>query len=117
MTIKCTGAEFSRFLTDTAFWRHGNGDQHTWFDEAEFSVNGVEVEDVDLAQISKTDILTLAGGIVMGPVVGASEPSLETYFKRWKKAQSTTVLCVEMPNDKVDAIKAAIKAAGGKVLG
>lgn len=117
MTTKCTGAEYSRFMTDTVFWREGSGDQYTWFDEAVITINGAEVEDVDLEKLGSADVLTLEGGIVLGPVVGASEPSLETYFKRWKKAQSTTVLCVEMPNDKVEAIKAAIKAAGGKVLG
>ena len=36
-------------------------------------------------------------------------------FKRWRKKQSTVYLSVSVPKDKVDAVRAAIKAAGGTV--
>ena len=48
--------------------------------------------------------------------------SFETYFKHWRRTQkaalastNVTLLSVTAPNDKLEAIKAAIIAAGGKV--
>ena len=58
--------------------------------------------------------LTVAGGIVY--LKGLEEgPSLEAYFKRWRKRQTTTVLVVEVPHEAADAVRAAVAAAGGKV--
>ena len=41
--------------------------------------------------------------------------SFLTLFKKWKKAQTTVFIAVEAPVDKADAVKAAIKKAGGRV--
>jgi len=46
---------------------------------------------------------------------GDEGPSLETYFRRWRKKQTTTFLTVECDHTKLEAVKAAIKAAGGKI--
>jgi len=53
---------------------------------------------------------------VFGPVVGTQEPSFEAYFKRWKKAQTTAIFVVECDLEKLDAVKQAIAAAGGKLV-
>lgn len=44
--------------------------------------------------------------------------SATTIFKRWKKAQSTTVVLAtfEVPNENKDALLEQIKAMGGKVV-
>lgn len=48
--------------------------------------------------------------------ITTAEPSFETYFKRWKKKQATVSVIVECDVSKRDAVIAAIKAAGGKVI-
>lgn len=116
MTVKCTGADFKRFYNDPAFWfKSDSDDEHTWWDDGCVEVNGVEKDDP--GECLDTDTVTIHGGVVFGKVFGAKEPSLEAYFKRWKKLQDTTSLVIECPKDKLDAIRAAVKAAGGKVQG
>jgi hypothetical protein len=41
-------------------------------------------------------------------------PTVEGHFKKWRKAHSTAFIAVECPKDKLDAVIAAIVAAGGK---
>ncbi|WP_137917223.1 hypothetical protein [Hydrogenophaga sp. 2FB] len=117
MSVTCTGTEFAKFYSDPKYWISGSTDDSTWHDDAVVYVNGVQDDDIDLANVKPEDILKIEGGVVFGPVVGGAEPSLETYFKRWRKEQSTAVLMAEVPKDLVDAVKAAIIAAGGKVIG
>jgi len=123
MTVRCSGAEFLRFYNDQNWWFSDKGpvevgdEEATWYDDAIISVNGQPTEDLDVnfqSGIRPTDEVSVEGGIVKGKVVGASGPSLEAYLSRWRKAQSTTTISVECPRDKLDAIIAAIKAAGGK---
>ena len=42
--------------------------------------------------------------------------SLESFFKKWRKKQNTATLIVECDLAKIDAMKAAVKAAGGKIV-
>lgn len=47
-----------------------------------------------------------------------NEPTLETYFKRWKKAQTakaTQTFSVTYKKDDVLTLKALIKTGGGKI--
>jgi hypothetical protein len=39
--------------------------------------------------------------------------TFEAYLKKWRKQQNTVYLSVSVPKDKAEAVKAAIKAAGG----
>lgn len=113
MTVKTTGAEFKRFYADPAFWPEG-GD--TYHDDALIGVNGVDHDDgFDPGAIPDDAIVTIEGGVVFD-AVGGGEPSLETYFRRWKKTQTTASFLVECDLSVVDAIKAAVKAAGGRVV-
>lgn len=125
MTVKCTGAEFLRFYNDKAWWfspedkTASDDDERTWWDDAELVINGKQIEEYSFdfdKDLKATDQVTVRGGVVFGKVVGSSEPSVETYLRRWMKAQKTTTLVVDCPNDKLDAIVEAIKAAGGEVL-
>jgi hypothetical protein len=48
---------------------------------------------------------------------GYQEPrNFEATIRKWRKMQTTTMLAVECPNDKLDAVKAAITKAGGKII-
>lgn len=125
MTVKCTGAEFLRFYNDKAWWfseADGTaeaGDQ-TWWEDAEVTVSGEGVSEHEFdfdANIKPNDVVTVSGGVVFGKVVGSKEPTVEAYLRRWLKAQSTKTVVIDCPKDKLDAILAAVKAAGGKVAG
>jgi hypothetical protein len=114
MTTKTTGAEIKRFYADPAFWPEDGGD--TYHDDEEVRVDGVPLDpDKGIAEIPDTAVVTIAGGIVFSPKWDGNEPSFETYFKRWRKAQSTVSIIVECDVSKRDAVVAAIRAAGGKV--
>jgi len=118
MAVKCTGAEFKRFYADSKYWigPEQSKEDHTWHDDGLFYVNDVEQpEGIDTDQLLDTDTVKIEGGVVFGEVVGPKEPSLESYFKRWKKEQTTTAFLVECDIAMVEAVKKAVIAAGGKV--
>jgi hypothetical protein len=112
MTTKATGAELKRFYNDPAYWPGDQG--NTWHEDEIVLVDGKTVEEyADVADDAK---VTIDGGVVLSSRWDEEEaPSFETHFKRWRKAQSTAFLSVECPKDKLEAVKAAIRAAGGKV--
>lgn len=111
MAIKTTGAEWKKFYTDPDFWPDG-----TWHDDEEITVNG-DVADADdnLEMIDDSAAVTVAGGVVFIHEGDDDGPTLEAYFKRWRKKQTTVFLSVEVSKDKVDAVAAAIAHAGGKL--
>lgn len=115
---KCTGAEFKAFLSDKTFWRESNKhDEYTYHDDEVLIVNDVETGlEFDPMKMVDSDRVTIEGGIVYNPTQGPDMPSLEAYFKRWRKAQTTRYLVVEAPIDKLDEIREALKALGAKVL-
>lgn len=124
MAVKCTGAEFLRFYNDKAWWFSREGktaqsdDENTVWEDACVLVNGEQIAEYEFdfdKDLKPTDTVSVSGGVVFGKVVGAKEPSVEAYLKRWLKAQSTTSILIDCPKEKLDAILAAIKAAGGKV--
>ena len=113
MTTKTTGAEFKRFYMDEVYWPQDDG--NTYHEDETVLVNGAE-HDGDYDTIPDNALVTIDGGIVLGPQWDGDEPSFETYFKRWRKLQSTASMVVEVGRAKEDALRAAIKAAGGKII-
>lgn len=116
MPAKTNGAEFLRFYDDPKYWPENSGVYH---EDEIFRVNGEAVEDdFDMSTVAATAVVEIEGGIVLDSPLykKKAEPSLEAYFLRWKKEQTTVSLVVECPKDKVDAIKNAVRAAGGKAL-
>ena len=112
MAVKTTGAEFKRFYADESFWP-----EDTWHDGALITIDGEDQEDgIDVDTLADHSIVKIEGGEVMGPKWEESGPSLETYFRRWRKQQTVMVFTVECDNSQLDAVKAAIKAAGGRIL-
>lgn len=108
MATKTTGAEFNRFYTDQKYWNAG-----VWHEDVVVLVNGNTHE--DLTAVPNTADVRISGGIVLGDQWDGDEPSFENYFKRWRKAQTLKTLVVECDESNLDAVIAAIKAAGGRV--
>lgn len=119
MAVKCSGKDFMQWYNDPAYWFTGSVpiDERTYWEDAQFFVNGEQIdEEFDFDKdLKPEDVIEVSGGVVFGKVAGKTEPSVEAYLKRWLKAQNTISLVVHCPKDKVDAIKAAIKAAGGSM--
>lgn len=110
MTVKTTGAEFKRFYFDDAYWPDG-----AWHEDEEIELDGSPISGGPaIEDIHDAASLKVTGGIVMGLADG-SEPSFESYFKKWRKAQNTASIVVECAKDKEKAVRAAIRAAGGRI--
>lgn len=112
MVAKTTGAQFKRFYNDAAFWG-----EDTFHDDAVICVNGEPQPDgVDDATLADADVVTIEGGVVENSPLDSREYSLESYFKKWLRTQTVQSFLVECDASVLDAVKAAIKAAGGKVV-
>lgn len=115
MAAKTSGAEIKRFYNDPEFWPEDDGD--TYHDDEVITVDGKPMDaGHGIEGIPDSAVVTIAGGMVFSKKWDGDEPSFETYFKRWKKKQATVSVIVECDVSKRDAVIAAIKAAGGKVI-
>lgn len=116
MATKTNGAELKAFYADGEFWPNSEDSQIGIFhEETVLQVNGDVPDDVEITDLNDTDSVTILSGVVLDENDRSFEMSFEAYFKKWRKKANTTYLIVSVPNDKADAVKAAIKAAGGKV--
>jgi hypothetical protein len=111
--MQTTGAEWKKFIADDAFW------EDKWLEEWVLEIDGKtyssDNDDIDLTQVSgKAKITIQYGCIVDGK--GSSVLDLKKFFTKWKKEQTTVHLVIEAPKDKLNAIKKAVKTAGGKVV-
>lgn len=111
MATKITGAEFWAFYEDKTFWGDG-----VWHDDTCITVNGKEVTDYERTNIPDNAQLVIDGGVVYLNDGDEDGIAFESHLRKWRKLQKTTQIAVECPKDQLDAVKAAIKAAGGKVL-
>jgi len=121
MAVKCTGAEYKAFMASD--WGE------MFMDDFVISINGVDVDfqygGLDEAEdaMQPSDKVVIKEGGVYEPVQihdsvcghDTYVRSLESHFKLWRKAQTTSFLSVECQNDKLEAVKTAIVAAGGKI--
>lgn len=109
--VKTTGIEWKRFYSDKQFWPDG-----VWHDDEFITIDGENANpDTCLSEVPDEAKMTIDGGFVMFPDSDGEGPSLESYFKKWRKAQNTEFFVCEAPKDKSDAIRQAIKDAGGKI--
>lgn len=112
MTAKTTGAELKRFYADKEFWPD-NGD--VYHDDEYITVDGADMPEFwDIDQIPDSAKVTVADGMVFG-VSDGDDPSFESYFKKWRKKQTTASFVVECNIAKQDELVALIKAHGGRV--
>jgi hypothetical protein len=108
---KMTGAEYNAFMH--ADWDSLLGLTDAYVSGEEVTIDGVDEID-DGQVIADTAKVVIYSGCIM-----ANEDvnmSLETCFSRWKKAQTKTTLCVEVPNESVEAFKTFVASLKGKVL-
>ncbi len=115
MPIKTTGAEFKRFYDDPKFWPEDGGD--TYHDDVLFYIDGSVIEDgYDISDVPDGAQVKIEGGTVFSPNLANCMMNFETYFRRWKKLQTTSVVLVECDVSRVGEMKAAIKKCGAKIL-
>ncbi|WOF81592.1 hypothetical protein P5704_027220 (plasmid) [Pseudomonas sp. FeN3W] len=104
---------------DDAFWNKSgdNKGEDIWHEELLLEVNGVEQsEDFSISEdLKDEDQVKIVDGLVMSNGKEFAERSFESFFKAWRKQQSTVYLAVSVPRDKQEAVRAAILAAGGSV--
>ena len=113
MAVKTNGAEFKRFYNDAAFWP-----EDAWHENEEIEVDGSPfLEDGCIEEIPDAATVKITGGVVLGlPNKGRGEgPSLEAHFKKWLRTQNTVSFVVKCDKANLDALKVAIRAAGGSV--
>ena len=118
MPTIATGAEFKRFYNDPEFWPEDEG--KTWHDDTAVEINGVEygsdTSDIDYNEIADNAKVKVLSGVVYGPKLGDDGVAFDTYFRRWQKKQNTVTLVVEVDKAKLEAVQAAVRAAGGKIV-
>lgn len=109
MTTKTTGEEFKRYYNDPVAWPEG-----WWHDDTLITVDGEDWSENDLNLMPDTAVVKIESGYVVCGDDG-NTMSMDAHFRKWRKAQNSTTLVVTVENDKLEAVKEAIKAAGGKV--
>ena len=112
MTVKTTAIEFKTFYNDDDFWPDGR-----WHEGGEIIItfDGQVIVDsprYSLLQMPNHAEVSITGGLVQDGVIEFG--TFEDYFKKWWEQQGR--LTVRAPLDKLEAVKAAIHEAGGKVL-
>lgn len=112
MATKTTGAEFKAFIQDEAYWK---GD--AYFEDELLIINGehrYDDLDLDYTSIEDAAIITIEGGVVHDSPHWADKenPSLETFFRRWKKQRETQTLVIEVNKSRLIEVKAALKGLG-----
>jgi hypothetical protein len=115
MSVKTNGAELKAFFDDQEYWGATG-----WYEETEFFINKSDEPEyeIDPNEVAPSDMILMVGGIYYPSSTATTEEgvSLESFFRRWRKKQNTTTLVVECSKDHEDAVKTAIKMAGGKIL-
>ena len=111
MTTKTTGAEWSAFYADKSAWPDG-----AWHEDQIVTVEGVEVDNLDFdeSKLSPIAKVTVSGGVVFLNEESTNGPTLEAYFKSWRKKQTTVFMTVEVSRADAEKVQAAITTAGGK---
>lgn len=111
MAIKTTGAEFWRFYNDEKALPEG-----AWHEDTVVKVDGEVVEDYTRELLADSALVVIDGGVIYMDELGDRSVAFESHFRKWRKAQDTVALDVECPTSVLEAVKTAIKSAGGKVI-
>lgn len=106
MSVKMTGAEYKRYMAsdDPAFWP-----KDSFIDDTEVTVNGDVYDGDDSSIPDAADVVIVEGSYFKN--YDSDGISLEAHFKRWRKAQSTVALVFDVPKDKEEVVREAVKAA------
>ena len=111
MAVKMTGAEWKAFYTDKVFW------VDVFHDEEVITINGKTDDSATYLDVEDTDVVRVEGGAVYAND-NSDEPicSLETYIRRWRKAQKQTTLTIKIDKASEKALRNVVQTLGGKVL-
>lgn len=118
MATKTTGLELKTFYADEQYWNPViEGEQvELWHEELTLTVNGKKPDgEVAIESLADSDTVVLEYGSVLSAHPAGPTMSFETFSKTWRKKQDTAYLSITVPKGKLDAVKAAVKAAGGKI--
>jgi hypothetical protein len=113
MGIKLTGAEWKTFMDDEAVW------SDHYMDDDVIIMDGITYGDDrthNLPEVAPTARIEVVSGVICCEEPPYEYQDLVSAIRRWKKAQTTISFVVEIHKDKADAVKSAVKAAGGKVV-
>lgn len=113
MAVKMSGAEWRAFYTDKTFWTDISHEDEV------ITINGKSDDSETYLDVEDTDVVRVEGGTVYEYVDDFSqEPicSLETYIKRWRKAQKQITLAITIDKASEKALREIVKTLGGKVL-
>lgn len=108
-----SGAEWKAFYNDKIFWTDVSHDEEV------ITVNGEPSESPTYLGVEDTDVVRVEGGTVYhynSAFISAPICSLETYIKRWRKAQKQTTLTITVDKASEKALREVVKTLGGKVL-
>jgi hypothetical protein len=103
--LKTTGVLWKAYVVS---WPDGQ-----WFVDSDVTVNGKDDDDVEL--INDDDLVEFAAGVVFATSDDREGKPLTRHFNAWMNAQNTVTTVCDVPKDKLDALKAAVKALGGRV--
>lgn len=111
MAKKISALEFKRFYAseDPRFWP-----EEAYVDDVCFEIEGVEVNDPEPDELPDSAFIKIISGVIVrsdGSAVG-----LAGQFLKWRRAQTTTVLTVELPNEALERFKESIATLKGKIL-
>ena len=117
--MKATGQDIIDFFNE---WPPG---KDVFYEDVPFTENaaGVLCETNDFgdagALVDPTGVYEWDAGYLGWQGHGASpvgfDDDFNRVFKKWKKTKTTTTFAVEIPNEGIDAFKAASKASGWKI--
>jgi len=111
MSVKTTGSLFKKFYDDPSVWLDGY-----YHDDTVITVDGkLDEGDIDLAEVQDAAVVVVSSGWIIN-ADGAAVVDFGAALKRWLKKQDTVSLVVECDASVLEAVKAAIKAAGGKAI-
>lgn len=102
--MKTTGALWKEFYNDEAFWEgYYHDDTLIYFDD-------VEVEEYE--DPAPNTVVKIESGYVYksdGNSFTSHDLSLETFFKRWKKKQTTRTIAVTIDKENFDEVFETIR--------
>lgn len=106
MSIKTNGKTFKQYYDDKEFWP-----DETYHDDTVIIVDGEEGGDTDYAKIADTATVEIVDGVIF--MRGKQDDDIDfcKHFRRWMKKQTQISIVFDIPKDKEDAVRAAVKAA------
>ena len=111
-TVKTTGAVWNIFYADKEAWPEG-----AYHDDTLLAINGKDDPDGELENLPLDATVEIRCGYVMFP--DGADRDLGEHFEKWLAEQSGQGIVIgsfRVTNDKVDAVRQAILAAGGELI-